>query len=240
MTRHFGMAEHGFAINRMARNARCMPNAIRSLFLLAAVLAGSVARVALGFLLGLERRLSRDGLLLLARDPGGIGRCCCLFAPLLFGLGGLALLSGPLAIGYDRLALGAPFGDLGIIEPRLGSEFVQEILLRLLCCFLSVREAGFLKSAHRMALSVSARFDLFTSAAASTHALAPVAERCTVRAAQKPPIIAGLPRPFDTNLWPQRRGVPAPAEICRIVISLTALVGPTALRCAASEEEGRQ
>src|SRR6516225_9943356 len=128
-----------------------MPNAIPSLFLLAAVLVGSVARVALGFLLGLERRLSRDGLLLLARDSGGLGRCCFLFAPLLFDLGGLAPLPGPLAIGYDRLALGAPLGDLGIIVPRLGSEFVQEILLRLLCRFLSVREAGFLKSAHRMA-----------------------------------------------------------------------------------------
>src|SRR6516165_10583193 len=206
-----------------------MPNAIPSLFLLAAVLAGSVARVALGFLLGLERRLSRDGLLLLARDSGGLGRCCFLFAPLLFGLGGLAPLPGPLAIGYDRLALGAPLGDLGIIVPRLGSEFVQEILLRLLCRFLSVREAGFLKSAHRMAcqfLLVLTCLPLLPHLPMRSHQ-SPSGVQC----AAKPPIIAGLPRPFDTKpLAPAERRAGPCRNLQDIVISLTALVGPTALR----------
>ena len=213
-----------------------MPNAIPSLFLLAAVLAGSVARVALGFLLGLERRLSRDGLLLLARDSGGLGRCCFLFAPLLFDLDGLALLPGPLAIGYDRLALGAPLGDLGIIVPRLGSEFVQEILLRLLCRFLSVREAGFLKSAHRMAcqfLLVLTCLPLLPHLPMRSHQ-SPSGVQCAPRRSH--PLSAVSHAPFDTSHWPWRGGVPTPAEICRIVIPLTTLLGPTVLRF---EEEGR-
>ena len=61
-----------------------------------------------------------------------------------------------------------------------------------------------------------------------------------MRGAAKPPIIAGLPRPFDTKpLAPAERRAGPCRNLQDIVISLTALVGPTALRCAASEEEGR-
>jgi len=78
----------------------------------------------------------------------GCGGCGLGLKARLFGLGGFALQPCLFPLGGDRLALGAPLGDFGIIGPRLRAEFVQEVLLRLLRRFLSVCKAGFLESIH--------------------------------------------------------------------------------------------
>jgi len=50
--------------------------------------------------------------------------------------------------GCRCFAFGAPCRNRGIIGCRLGAEFVQKILLGLLCRLLPVREAWFLESTH--------------------------------------------------------------------------------------------
>ena len=58
-------------------------------------------------------------------DMRALGEHCGLFlAAPLFGLGGLALPLHPLAVGNNRLAIGAPFGHFGVIMRGLGAEFV--------------------------------------------------------------------------------------------------------------------
>ena len=116
--------------------------------LLALALAGGITRVARGLALGLECELRRGGGFLFAHDLGG---CFCrglLLARLLLGLGGLARKLGLGPFGGLRLALGAAFGDLGIVEARLGLKLLQDILPCFLRRLLSVCEARFLESTH--------------------------------------------------------------------------------------------
>ena len=78
---------------------------------------------------------------------GGFG-CGLLLARLLLGLGGLARQFGLGPFGGLRFALGAAFGDLGIVEARLGLKLLQDALPCLQRRLLPVREARFLESTH--------------------------------------------------------------------------------------------
>src|SRR5437763_208783 len=102
-------------------------------------------RIALGVS---AAALSRGFLLLLAGERcRGFGQGLRLPAFLL-RLGRLARLLGLGARSRNRRTLGKTRGNRGIIGPGLGTEFVQKILLRLLCRLLPVREVRFLESTH--------------------------------------------------------------------------------------------
>ena len=110
--------------------------------------AGGITGIARRFALGLECGFPRCGLFLFARELG-CGSCGRLFfVALLLGLGGIARQLGFGAFGGLRFALGLALFHRGIVGARLAAKLVQNILLRLLCRLLPVREAGFLESAH--------------------------------------------------------------------------------------------
>src|SRR5947207_15606893 len=89
------------------------------LLLLAFALPRGIARIALGLLLGLKRRLSLCLFLFFPCNARGFGGCGLGLEARLFGLGGFALQPCLFPLGGDRFALGAPLGDFGIIGPRL-------------------------------------------------------------------------------------------------------------------------
>ena len=117
-------------------------------FLLATILARGVARITARLLFGLECSLSCCFLFLLAGQARGFRRCSLVLAALLFGQVVLSRQSRTLTVSRNRFALGPPLGDCGVVRPGLGTEFVQKIFLCQLRRFLSVGEAGFLKSTH--------------------------------------------------------------------------------------------
>src|SRR6185437_2361675 len=119
------------------------------LLLLAADLAGGVTRVALGLLFSLDGSGASRLLFLLAREAQGFVGGGFFCAPLLLGLFGLARQPCLFSVGRNRFALGATRRDCRIVQTGLSTEFVQEILLRLLCRFLPVGEAWFSKATHR-------------------------------------------------------------------------------------------
>src|SRR5262249_31701702 len=116
--------------------------------LLATILACGVTGVALGLLLGFERGLARRFLFLLASDARGLGGRSFFLATLGLGLFGLTRQSRLFTICGECLALGAARGHNRIVVPWLGAEFVQKVLLRLLCRLLPVGETGFPKATH--------------------------------------------------------------------------------------------
>jgi len=94
----------------------------RRLFLLP--LAGGVACVALGLLLGFERSLPFGFLLLCSCLRCGGLRCGFGVARLPFGLGRIACLLGLGAGSRLRLTFRDPLLDLGIVRARLGTKLI--------------------------------------------------------------------------------------------------------------------
>src|SRR5262245_19076330 len=118
------------------------------LLLFAALLAGGVARIALGLLLGLDRGGAGDFLFLVLGDPRRFGRGSFRFTPLLFGLLGFARLLCLGAVGGSCGTLGLPRLYRRIVRSRTRAKFVQYPLPCLRCGFLTVGEIGFFESAH--------------------------------------------------------------------------------------------
>src|SRR5438552_5690833 len=122
------------------------------LLLLALAFARSVTRVALGLLLDLQRGLQGGLCFILAGDPGSLRRGGLGLETFLFGLFLFLFLSRLGPDGGLGFALGLTALHLGIVEPRLGAKFVQDVLPRLHRGLLAVREVRFLESTHKRGL----------------------------------------------------------------------------------------
>jgi hypothetical protein len=118
----------------------------------AAPLAGGVACVALGLLFGLKGGKPCGFFFFFAGELGCRLRRGLGLPRHLLGLGGLARFLGLGARGGLRLALGLTLLDLGIVRSRLGAEFVQNVLLRLLRRLLTIGKTWFLESTHKRGL----------------------------------------------------------------------------------------
>src|ERR1700733_8660284 len=141
------------AVSSARLTAASLPAHVARLFFL--VFSRGVARIALFFLLGFECRLPCEGLFLFAQDLGR-GRGSLLFlGALALSLGGLARQLGLGTLGGQRFALGLPRLHGRIIGPWLAAKLAQDAFPGFLGCFLPVREARFLESAHNKVVSLS-------------------------------------------------------------------------------------
>jgi len=118
------------------------------LFLLAALLAGGVARIALGLLLGFLGGHLRCSLFLFPGDARRFG--CRRFSgqPLFLGLRRVARFLGFGSIGGNRRSFGLTLLHRRIVGARTGAKLVQNPLPGLRCSLLPIGVIGFLESAH--------------------------------------------------------------------------------------------
>jgi hypothetical protein len=116
---------------------------------LAAGLAGRIARVALGLLLGFERRLPDDFFFRVTLEADGFGGSGLFGEALFLGLGGFALEAGLLAARRDRFALLAALHNFGIVRSGLLAKSIGQAPSRLLRGLLPIGESGFLEASHR-------------------------------------------------------------------------------------------
>src|SRR5579872_114264 len=116
--------------------------------LLFLLLPRGVARVARGFLLGLERDLPGGGFLLFAQKPRRVRGFGLRLEALAIGLGGVARHACLGPAGGLRFAFGLPRLDRGIVGPGLAAKLAEDFLPRVLSRLLPLQEARFLESAH--------------------------------------------------------------------------------------------
>jgi hypothetical protein len=115
----------------------------------AARLAGRIAGIATGFLLGLHGGRPFGSFFRLACDPCGFCQGGFFLTAFLLGLESFALLAGLFAAGCSGFPLLTPLHDFGIVGPGLGAEFVENIPPRFLRRLLTIRKSGFLEASHR-------------------------------------------------------------------------------------------
>src|SRR5205807_6969691 len=115
----------------------------------AARLAGCIAGIAPGLLLGLHGGRPFGSFFLLTCDPCGFCHSGFFLTAFLLSLESFALLAGLFAAGRSGFPLLTPLHNFGIVVPRLGAEFVQNIPPRVLRRLLTIRKSGFLEASHR-------------------------------------------------------------------------------------------